>query len=52
MVPTATYQEVSSPAYKEAHLIEEWCEERSETGLDTQEASVEAMYLRPAWRVW
>jgi hypothetical protein len=36
VVPTATYQEVSSPAYEEADLIEEWCEERIEAGLEIQ----------------
>ncbi|MGH3972238.1 MAG: hypothetical protein ACRDS9_02770 [Pseudonocardiaceae bacterium] len=43
VVPTATYQEVSSPAYEEADLIEEWCEERVESALTIQEAAVEAM---------
>lgn len=43
VVPTATYQEVSSPAYEEADLIEEWCEKRIEAGLEIQEAAVEAV---------
>lgn len=43
VIPTATYQEVSSPAYEEADLIEEWVEERLDAGLDLQEATVEAM---------
>jgi hypothetical protein len=43
VVPTATYQEVSSPAYEEADLIEEWCEERVEAALAIHEAAVEAM---------
>lgn len=43
VVPTATYQEVSSPAYEEADLIEEWCEERVEDALAVQEAAVEAI---------
>lgn len=43
VVPTATYQEMSSPAYEEADLIEEWCEERVNAGLKTEEAAVEAM---------
>ncbi len=43
VVPTTTYQEVSSPAYEEADLIEEWCEERVEAGLEIQDASVEAI---------
>lgn len=43
VVPTATYQEVSSPAYEEADLIEDWCEERVEAGLEIEEAAVEAM---------
>ncbi|MGH3830877.1 MAG: hypothetical protein ACRDRS_10590 [Pseudonocardiaceae bacterium] len=42
VVPTATYQEVSSPAYEEADLIEEWCEERIEAALEIREAAVEA----------
>lgn len=43
VVPTATYQEVSSPAYEEADLIEEWCEERVEAAIEVQEAAVEAI---------
>lgn len=43
VIPTATYQEVSSPAYEEADLIEEWVEERLEAGLDLGEATVEAV---------
>jgi hypothetical protein len=43
VVPTATYQTVSSPAYEEADLIEEWCEERIEVGLTIPEATVEVM---------
>lgn len=43
VVKTATYHEVSSPVYEEADLIEEWCEERVEAGLEIQEAAVEAM---------
>jgi hypothetical protein len=43
VISTATYQEVSSPAYEETDLIEEWVEERVEVGLDLREATVEAM---------
>lgn len=43
VVPTATYQDVSSPAYEEADLVEEWVEERLEAGLDIREAGVEAV---------
>lgn len=43
VVPTAMYQEVSSPAYEETDLVEEWCEERIEAGLEIQEATIEAM---------
>jgi hypothetical protein len=43
IVPTATYQQVSSSAYEEADLIEEWCEERIDSGLKIHEACVEAM---------
>lgn len=43
VIPTATYQEVSSPAYEETDLIEEWVEERLEVGLDLREATVEAV---------
>jgi hypothetical protein len=43
VVPTATYQDVSSPAFEEADLIEEWVEERLEAGLDMREATIEAV---------
>lgn len=43
VVPTATYQDVSSPAFEEADLIEEWVEERLEAGLDVREATIEAL---------
>ena len=43
VVPTATYQDVSSPAFEEADLIEEWAEERLEAGLDIREATIEAV---------
>jgi hypothetical protein len=43
VVPMATYQEASSPAYDEADLTKERCKEWPETGLDVQDASVEAM---------
>lgn len=41
VVPTATYQGVTSPAYEEADLVEEWCDERTAAGLDMAEATVE-----------
>lgn len=42
VVATGTYQEVSSPAYEEADLIEEWVDERLEVGQDLREATAEA----------
>ena len=43
VIPTFDYQAVSSPAYEEADIIEEWCEERIDAGLDLREATVEAL---------
>jgi hypothetical protein len=43
VVPTAMYQDVSSPAFEEADLIEEWVEERLEAGLNVREATIEAV---------
>lgn len=43
VVPTATFQEVSSAAYEEADLIEEWCEERIEAGLEIDAATSEVL---------
>lgn len=43
VVGTTKYQEVSSPAYDEADLIEEWAEERLEGGFDVRAATTEAM---------
>ncbi len=43
VVPTMTYQEVCSPAYEEADLIEEWCEQRVEAGIDIHSAATEAV---------
>lgn len=43
VVPTATYQEMTSPSYEEADLVEEWCEERAAAGVGVRDASVEAM---------
>lgn len=43
VVPTGTYQEVSSPAYEEADLIEEWVEARLLAGVDIHDATVEAV---------
>lgn len=42
-IHTARFQEVSSPAYEEADLIEEWCEDRLDAGADLQTATVEAV---------
>lgn len=41
-IPTATYQEVSSPAY-EADLIEDWCEDRLSAGIHLDQATSEAV---------
>lgn len=43
VVSTATYQEVSSAAYEEADLIEEWVDVRLGAGLDIREATSEAI---------
>jgi len=43
VIPTGTYQEASSPAYEEADLIEEWCEDRLGAGLTIHAAMVEAV---------
>lgn len=43
VVNTARYQEVSSPAYEEADLIEEWVEERLEAGFEIRAATAEAV---------
>lgn len=43
VVPTMTYQDVSSSAYEEADLIEEWCEQRVEAGIDIHGAATEAV---------
>ena len=43
VVPTATYQEQTSPSYEEADLIEEWCEDGLGRGLSVDEASAEAL---------
>lgn len=43
VIPTFVYQEVTSPAYEEADLIEYWCEERAESGIGTHAASSEAL---------
>lgn len=43
VVPTTTFQEVSSAAYEEADLVEDWCEERLEAGLSVRDATVEAL---------
>jgi len=43
VIITARYQEVSSSAFEEADLIEEWCEDRLEAGLSVHDATVEAV---------
>jgi hypothetical protein len=43
IVPTQQYQEVTSGAFEEADLIEEWCEDRMYAGVSTIDATVEAM---------
>lgn len=43
VVPTSTYQGQTSPSYEEADLIEEWCEERVDGGVELQEAATEAV---------
>ncbi|MET0764529.1 MAG: hypothetical protein ABWY29_06660 [Blastococcus sp.] len=43
IVPTSTYQGQRSPSYEEADLIEEWCEERVDGGVELQEAATEAV---------
>lgn len=43
VIPAFDYQTVSSPAYEEADIIEEWCEQRIEAGVDNREAEVEAV---------
>lgn len=43
-VPTSTYQEVSSPAYEEADLIEEWCDEcATDEDFDIPKATADAV---------
>lgn len=49
IVPTFNYHSETSPAYEEADLIEEWCEEResqSETLLDAMTEAVQWMRQR------
>jgi hypothetical protein len=43
VVPTATYQEQTSPSYEEADLIEEWCDERIQMGSELDDAAIEAL---------
>lgn len=43
LVETSKYQDVSSSAYEEADLIEEWCEDRLTEGLDIRAATIEAI---------
>jgi hypothetical protein len=49
VVPTYELENVTSAAYAEADLIEEWCEHRIAEGVDVGTASTEAlMWLREA----
>jgi hypothetical protein len=43
VAPTWQYQDVTSAAFDEADLIEEWCDERTGAGLSVHEATVEVM---------
>ena len=39
VVPTVTYNEVTSGVYEEADLIEEWCDERCSSGFTVEQAT-------------
>ena len=41
IVPTYEYQDVTSPQYEEADIIEEWCIDREDDGRSPDEATVE-----------
>ncbi len=41
IVPTHNYQDVTSPQYEEADIIEEWCIDREDDGLSLDDATVE-----------
>ena len=41
IVPTYDYQDVTSPQYEEADIIEEWCIDREDDGLSSNDATAE-----------
>jgi hypothetical protein len=43
-VGTHLYQEVSSPQFEEADLIEDWCIDREDDGIDLATATAEIDY--------
>ena len=43
VVPTVTYNEVTSGVYEEADLIEEWCDERCSPGFTVEQATAECV---------
>ena len=43
VVPTFDYQGMIAGPYEEADLIEEWCSERTPTGVDVDDATKEAV---------
>ncbi len=45
VVPTMTYQRVTSAAFEETDLIEEWCEQRVDAGIALRDAARECVNL-------
>jgi hypothetical protein len=43
VIPTVTYDEANSGVFEEADLIEEWCLDRVDRGLDAAEAAAECV---------
>ena len=41
IVPTWMYQEVSAPQFEEADMIEDWCTDREDDGIDPNSATLE-----------
>lgn len=41
IVPTWMYQEVSAPQFEEADMIEDWCTDRADDGIDAEAATPE-----------
>jgi hypothetical protein len=41
IVSTDVYQQVSSPQFEEADIIEDWCSEREDDGVDSKAATAE-----------